>query len=122
MASVLVDACGWAALMDAGLNLDDAMKGVVGRAELMVLECVHRELDLLSQQRKGLLLGLLESRSEKVLDLDGMSHPDEMLVTLSGSRGWPVLTVDRGLKEKLISSGGSYIEVTSGRFLRLVAV
>jgi rRNA-processing protein FCF1 len=120
MVGVLVDACGWAALVDAELNLDDAMKGVVGQAELMVLECVHRELDLLSQQRKGLLLSLLESRSERVLDLDGMSHPDEMLVTLSGSRRWPVLTVDRGLKERLISSGGSYIEVTSSRYLRLV--
>jgi|TARA_B110000263_G_scaffold39101_1_gene30738 rRNA-processing protein FCF1 len=120
MVGVLVDACGWVALMDAKLNIDDAMKGVVGQAELMVLESVHRELDLLSQQRKGLLLGLLESRSERVLDLDGMSHPDEMLVTLSGSRRWPVLTVDRDLKERLISSGGSYIEVASGRFLRLV--
>ena len=120
MVSVLVDACGWVALMDAKLNIDDAMKGVVGQAELMVLESVHRELDLLSQQRKGLLLNLLESRSERVLDLDGMSHPDEMLVTLSGSRRWPVLTVDRDLKERLISSGGSYIEVASGRFLRLV--
>jgi rRNA-processing protein FCF1 len=120
MVGVLVDACGWAALMDAGLNLDEAMKGVVGQADLMVLECVQRELELLSQQRKGLLLGLLESRSEKVSDLDGMTHPDEMLVTLSGSSGWPVLTVDRGLKERLISSGCSYIEVTSGRFLRLV--
>lgn len=120
MVGVLVDACGWAALMDAGLNLDEAMKGVVGQADLMVLECVQLELELLSQQRKGLLLGLLESRSEKVSDLDGMVHPDEMLVTLSGSSGWPVLTVDRGLKERLISSGCSYIEVTSGRFLRLV--
>ncbi|MDE0707171.1 MAG: hypothetical protein OSB22_05260 [Candidatus Poseidoniales archaeon] len=120
MVGVLVDACGWVALMDAKLNIDDAMKGVVGQAELMVLESVHRELDLLSQQRKGLLLSLLESRSERVLDLDGMSHPDEMLVTLSGSRRWPVLTVDRDLKERLISSGGSYIEVASGRFLRLV--
>ena len=120
MVGVLVDACGWAALMDAGLNLDEAMKEVVGQADLMVLECVHRELELLSQQRKGLLLGLLESRSEKVSDLDGVTHPDEMLVILSGSGGWPVLTVDRGLKEKLISSGCSYIEVTSGRFLRLV--
>ena len=122
MVGVLVDACGWAALVDAGLNLDEAMKGVVGQADLMVLECVHRELELLSQQRKGLLLGLLDSRSEKVSDLDEMTHPDEMLVTLSGSSGWPVLTVDRGLKERLISSGGSYIEVTSGRFLRLVEV
>ena len=120
MVGVLVDACGWAALMDAGLNLDEAMKGVVGQADLMVLECVQRELELLSQHRTGLLLGLLESRSEKVSDLDGMTHPDEMLVTLSGSSGWPVLTVDRGLKERLISSGCSYIEVTSGRFLRLV--
>ena len=120
MVGVLVDACGWAALMDAGLNLDEAMKGVVGQADLMVLECVQLELALLSRQRKGLLLGLLESRSEKVSDLDGMAHPDEMLVTLSGSSGWPVLTVDRGLKERLISSGCSYIEVTSGRFLRLV--
>jgi rRNA-processing protein FCF1 len=120
MVGVLVDACGWAALMDAGLNLDEAMKGVVGQADLMVLECVQLELELLSRQRKGLLLGLLESRSEKVSDLDGMVHPDEMLVTLSGSSGWPVLTVDRGLKERLISSGCSYIEVTSGRFLRLV--
>jgi rRNA-processing protein FCF1 len=120
MVGVLVDACGWVALMDAELNIDDALEGVVGQAELMVLESVHRELDLLSQQRKGLLLSLLESRSERILDLDGMSHPDEMLVTLSGSRRWPVLTVDRGLKERLISSGGSYIEVTSSRFLRLV--
>jgi hypothetical protein len=36
MVGVLVDACGWAALVDAELNLDDAMKGVVGQAELMV--------------------------------------------------------------------------------------
>jgi len=120
MVGVLVDACGWAALIDAGLNLDDAMQGVIGQADLMVLECVHRELDQLSQQRKGLLLDLLEMRSERISDLDGMVHADEMLVTLSGSRGWPVLTVDRGLKERLISSRGSYIEVTSGRFLRLI--
>jgi len=120
MVGVLVDACGWAALMDAGLNLDDAMKGVVGQADMMVLECVHRELNLLSQQRKGLLLNLLERRSERVSDIEGVAHTDEMLVTLSGLRGWPVLTVDRGLKEQLISSGGSYIEVASGRFLRLI--
>ena len=55
MVGVLVDACGWAALIDAGLNLDDAMQGVIGQADLMVLECVHRELDLLSQQRNCLL-------------------------------------------------------------------
>lgn len=120
MVGVLVDACGWVALMDAELNLDDAMSGVVGKADLKLLECVHLELSQLSQSRKGFLLSLLESRCEMISDLDGLSHPDEMLIELSGSRGWPVLTVDRVLKESLVSSGGSYIEVTSGRFLRLV--
>ena len=120
MVGVLVAACGGVALMDAELNLDDAMSGVVGKADLKLLECVHLELSQLSQSRKGFLLSLLESRCEMISDLDGLSHPDEMLIELSGSRGWPVLTVDRVLKESLVSSGGSYIEVTSGRFLRLV--
>ena len=119
MVRVLVDACGWVAMMDAGLNLDEAMKNVVGKADLLVLDSVQNELELLSQRRKGLLLELLVNRSERVPDIEGMSHPDEMLVQMSTANGWPVLTVDRQLKERLIVSGGSYIEVTSGRSLRL---
>jgi len=119
MVSVLVDACGWVAMMDAGLNLDEAMKNVVGKADLLVLDSVKNELELLSQRRKGLLLELLVNRSERVPDIEGMSHPDEMLVQMSTANRWPVLTVDRQLKERLIVSGGSYIEVTSGRSLRL---
>ena len=121
MVSVLVDACGWVAMMDAGLNLDEAMKNVVGKADLLVLDSVQNELELLSQRRKGLLLELLVSRSDRVPDIEGMSHPDEMLVQMSTANGWPVLTVDRQLKERLIGSGGSYIEVTSGRSLRPVS-
>ena len=119
MVAVLVDACGWVAMMDAGLNLDEAMKNVVGKADLLVLDSVQNELELLSQRKKGLLLELLMNRSERVPDIEGMSHPDEMLVQMSTANGWPVLTVDRQLKERLIGSGGSYIEVTSGRSLRL---
>ena len=119
MDSVLVDACGWVAMMDGGLNLDEAMKNVVGKADLIVLDSVQNELELLSQRKKGLLLELLVNRSDRVPDIEGMSHPDEMLVQMSTANGWPVLTVDRQLKERLIVSGGSYIEVTSGRSLRL---
>jgi len=119
MVSVLVDACGWVAMMDGGLNLDEAMKNVVGKADLIVLDSVQNELELLSQRKKGLLLELLVNRSERVPDIEGMSHPDEMLVQMSTAKGWPVLTVDRQLKERLIVSGGAYIEVTSGRSLRL---
>ena len=120
MVCVLVDACGWVALIEARLNLDASMKDVVGVAELKLLECVDKELESVSANRKGLLLELLRNRSEMIPNVRGLSHPDEMLLSLSSQNGWPVLTVDKDLKRLLIEQGGSYIEVTSGRFLRLV--
>ena len=120
MVCVLVDACGWVALIEARLNLDASMKDIVGVAELKLLECVDKELESVSANRKGLLLELLRNRSEMIPDVGGLSHPDEMLLSLSSQNGWPVLTVDRDLKRQLIERGGSYIEVTSGRFLRMV--
>ena len=120
MASVLIDACGWVALVYARVNLDVAMASVAGSPRLLVLDSVNAELQKLSQTRGGLLLDLLEQRSERMSDIEGMKHTDDMLVELSVESGWPVLTVDRRLKERLVSAGGSYIEVTSGPSLRLV--
>jgi len=120
MIGVLVDACGWVALVEARLNLDASMKDVVGAADLKLLESVNKELESISAKQKGLLLELLKKRCEVIPDLEGMKHPDEMLVSLSSENGWPVLTVDTDLKRRLIERGGSYIEVTSGRYLRLV--
>ena len=120
MVGVLVDACGWVALTEARLNLDSSMKEVVGTAELKLLESVDRELGVLSVKQKGLLLELLRKRCEVIHDLEGVRHPDEMLTILSSENGWPVLTVDTNLKRRLIEEGGSYIEVASGRYLRLV--
>ena len=120
MVGVLVDACGWVALVEARLNLDSSMKDVVGAAELKLLECVDKELESVSAKQKGLLLELLRNRCEVLPDLEGMRHPDGMLVRLSSENGWPVLTVDTELKRLLIEQGGSYIEVASGRYLRLV--
>ena len=120
MVGVLVDACGWVALVEARLNLDSSMEDVVGTAELKLLECVDKENESVSTKQKGLLLELLRNRCEVLHDLEGMRHPDEMLISLSSQNGWPVLTVDTDLKRLLIEQGGSYIEVTSGRYLRLV--
>ena len=120
MSSVIIDACGWVALVDARLNLDVAMASVAGSPRLLVLDSVDAELQKLSQTRGGLLLDLLEQKSERMSDIEGMRHTDDMLVDLSVESGWPVLTVDRRLKERLVSAGGSYIEVTSGPSLRLV--
>ena len=120
LSGLIIDACGWVALVDARLNLDVAMASVVGSPKLLVLDSVAKELENLSKKRSGLLLDLLEQRSERMPDIEEMKHTDDMLVKLSVDGGWPVLTVDRRLKERLVGAGGSYIEVTSGPSLRLV--
>ncbi|MEC9124431.1 MAG: hypothetical protein VX515_00360 [Candidatus Thermoplasmatota archaeon] len=120
LSGLIIDACGWAALVDARLNLDVAMAPIIGSPKLLVLDSVARELESLSNKRSGLLLDLLEKRSERIPDIEDMGHTDDMLVKVSADSGWPVLTVDKRLKERLVSAGGSYIEVTSGHSLRLV--
>ncbi len=69
MSSVLIDACGWVALVDARLNLDVAMASVAGSPRLLVLDSVNAELQKLSQTRGGLLLDLLEQKSERMSDI-----------------------------------------------------
>ena len=118
MVGVLVDACGWVSLVDAGLNLDISLNETIGGAELKVTDSVRRELDSLAGSRGGLLLDLLYSRAEFVKSEEG--HTDTNLVEISIETGWPVLTVDRSLKRKLVERGCSFIEVTSGPSLRLV--
>lgn len=105
MSCVLIDACGWAALMDAGLNLDVSMSKVIGKPKYLLLSKVREELISLSKHRKGLLLDLLDSKSELIEAPEGIRHTDRMLLDLSTKNGWPVLTVDRRLKERLINNG-----------------
>jgi len=118
MVGVLVDACGWVSLIEAGLNLDLALESVVGEAELMVTDSVMTELQTLEEDMGGLLLDLLVVRSKVVENSQG--HTDDLLFSLSIENSWPVLTVDRGLKRRLVESGSSYIEVTAGPSLRLI--
>ena len=118
MVSVLVDACGWVSLIDAGLNLDISLNEVVGKAELKITAGVRAELESLSKTRGGLLLDLLYSRSE-VIDSES-GHTDDALLAIATENQWPVLTVDRMLKKRLVEEGCSYIEVTSGPSLRMV--
>ena len=120
MDCVLIDACGWAALIDADLNIDISMSKIFGKPRYLLLEKVKQELLSLSKQRRGLLLNLLEKKSELISAPEGLTHTDQMLLELSRENGWPVLTVDVRLKERLIKTGGSYIEVTSNNVLRLI--
>ena len=63
---------------------------------------------------------LRAKKSELVKAPEGLRHTDQMLLELSRENRWPVLTVDRKLKESLINTGGSYIEVTSKNVLRFI--
>ena len=49
MVGVLVDACGWVSLVDAGLNLDIALEGVIGKADLLLPVPVKEELEALEE-------------------------------------------------------------------------
>lgn len=123
MAKVLVDACGWVAIIEAGLNIDHAMSEVVGNFEPVLLKKVLRELERLqSYSTTPLLLDLLESRSEIISGPEEANHPDDQLVIVSSDEKWPVLTIDKRLKQRLIEMGCEYIEVMGGQNLRLVTL
>ena len=121
MTGVLVDTCGWVALIKSGLNIDSELAKIIGRPKLIVIDSVLEELEDLAKQKRGLLLELLKSRCEIIEDPKGERHTDKMLIKLSVSNKWPVLTVDTRLKEELSKSGCQYIEVVSDRMLRLIA-
>ena len=118
LSGLIVDACGWVALVDAKINLDIELKSILGQPELILTDAVLIELKKIDEDRKGLLLELLTSRARIIHSND--SYTDDGLIRLSIETGHPVLTVDRELKRRLISVGCSYVEVTAGRTLRLV--
>jgi rRNA-processing protein FCF1 len=122
LVGVLVDACGWAALIDADLNIDSVMTDILGEFEFKVIESVNDELQRVPLKRRKLSLKLLEIKCEIIPDIENMNYTDDMLLNISLENSWPVLTVDKELKERLIKSGGSYIEVTSSRNLRIIGL
>ena len=122
LVGVLVDACGWAALIDADLNIDSVMTDILGEFEFKVIESVNDELQRVPLKRRKLSLKLLEIKCEIIPDIENMNYTDDMLLNISLKNSWPVLTVDKELKERLIKSGGSYIEVTSSRNLRIIGL
>ena len=73
MTGILVDTCGWVALVKSGLNLDSEMSKVIGKPELIVINSVWEELEDLAKQKRGLLLELLKSRCKLIDDPEGQN-------------------------------------------------
>ena len=124
MQQILIDACGWVAIIDSGMNIDTELLRVFGPAQMLLLDSVRQELELLNNGRarsKNLLLALLEQKSQPIeaLTLDS-THPDDQLFDLAVKHTIPVLTVDVDLKRRLYTQGLPILEVTKNQRLQLV--
>ena len=116
---ILVDTCGWVAVVEARINVDLALEQHLGPIELKITQSVINELEHLAMQdSRNLLLSLLYERCE-VVSGEG-EHTDDELLSLAISHNWPVLTVDKELKNRLHNANGSIIEVHGSKVLRYI--
>jgi rRNA-processing protein FCF1 len=116
--NLLIDTCGWIAVIDARINIDIEMERTIGQANWILPLQVKEEIDRLAEGRNDLLLDLLANRSTIITDEEG--HTDDVLVRLAQRLDAPVLTVDKILKRRLVAAGCTYLEVVRDRSLRLV--
>ena len=66
MGDVLIDACGWVALIDGSFNIDVALSNLVGPPHFILIGLVQQELEEIEANRprgKKLMLDLLMQRS-----------------------------------------------------------
>ncbi len=116
--NLLIDACGWAAAVDSGMNIDLEIQRTIGPSRWIIPQQVKEELDKMGEKRNDLLLDLLYSRTV-VIDSE-QAHTDDALLSLAKKTGGRVLTVDKELKRRLVAEGCGYLEVVRDRTLRLV--
>ena len=116
---VLIDTCGWVAVVDARINIDLALEQQLGPIEMKITQSVMNELERLAEQEsQNLLLSILTERAELVSG-EG-EHTDDELLNLATKHHWPVLTVDKNLKNRLYNANASVIEVHGSKTLRFI--
>ena len=122
MQHVLIDACGWVACMEAGLNVERDLEALLGPCSWVLLPHVEKELEMLERGRpkkKSLLLSLLRSRANRLEGQPG-SHTDDVLLACAMEHNWATLTVDTALKRRLYEANLPVIEVRQNNHLHLV--
>ena len=116
--NLLIDACGWVAVVDSGMNIDLEINRTIGPSDWILPNQVKLELEKMGEQRTNLLLDLLFSRAEVIES--NHKHTDDTLLILAKETGSRVLTVDKQLKRRLIAEGCGYLEVVKDCSLRLI--
>tara|TARA_B100000459_G_scaffold31581_1_gene15067 strand:- start:1181 stop:1555 length:375 start_codon:yes stop_codon:yes gene_type:complete len=121
MGDVLIDACGWVALIDGSFNIDLALSQIVGPPHFILIDLVLEELEDIEASRprgKKLMLDLLLQRST-LIEYSTM-HTDDALLEVASERKIPILTIDSNLKRRALEVGLGIVEVTQGKNIRLV--
>ena len=121
MGDVLIDACGWVALIDGEFNIDTALSQIIGPPHFILLDLVLEELEGIESERprgKKLMLDLLLQRSTQIEH--PTMHTDNALLEVASSLSIPILTVDSQLKRQSFENGIGIIEVLQGKNIRLI--
>ena len=119
---IIVDSCGWVAIIDSNINFELELERMFGNYELILIDSVLIELESLEiarPRRKSLLLDLLKQKSVTMNSFE-KSHTDDYIFELSKQHSYAVLTIDKALKKRLYQSGCSVIEVAKNNHLRHV--
>ncbi len=122
MGDVLIDACGWVALIDGSFNIDLALSKIVGPPHFILIDLVLEELKEIDENRprgKNLMLDLLLQRSTLVEH--NTMHTDDALLEIANEQKIPLLTVDANLKRRSLESGIGILEVVKGKNIRLIS-
>ena len=121
MGDVLIDACGWAALIDGSFDIDLALSQIVGPPHFILIDLVLEELeelDAIRPRSKKLMLDLLLQRSTMVES--SPIHTDDALLQIAIEEKLPILTVDANLKRRSLENGVGILEIVQGKNIRLV--
>ena len=119
---IIVDSCGWVAVIDSKINFELELERMFGTFELILLDSVDKELqriDLARSRRKSLLLEMLRNKSTSVSN-NLNSHTDDYIFDLASEGSYSVLTIDKLLKKRLYQHGLAVIEVAKNNHLRLI--
>ena len=119
---IIVDSCGWVAIIDASINFELELERMFGTFELILLDNVETELqdlDSARPRRKSLLLDMLRAKSNHLSSVMN-SHTDDYIFQLASEGDYSVLTIDKVLKKRLYQHGISVIEVAKSNHLRLI--
>ena len=119
---IIVDSCGWVAIIDANINFEVELERMFGTFQLVLLDTVDNELNNLESsrpRRKSLLLEMLRNKSNLVSGTLNL-HTDDQIFELACSDSYSVLTIDKILKKRLYQQGISVIEVAKNNHLRLI--